>query len=142
MGNIEGITHDGLLDLIDLWRLYFGDLTAAATKYMNKLNQVIRPGGSYVPPGYPTVPQPGTGGRYGVGQGGRVSQMMSPNDSALINNLYKNVQPSPIPKVPSSDMRVERKELIVKLSAEGLDPYMQRYLSNALLEIERNASGG
>jgi hypothetical protein len=141
MGSIEGITHEGLMNLIDLWKRYFGDLTSAATKYMEQLNRVIRPGGTYVPPGYPTVPQP-QGRGYGVGQGGRVSQMMSVGELSLAERLYSNVAIPPIPKVPPSDMRTERKEIIVKVSGEGLDPYIQRTVANALLEIWRNESGG
>lgn len=143
MGSIEGITQEGLMDLIDLWKRYFGDLTGAATKYMKQLNRVIKPGGQYVPPGtpgYPTVPTPHGG--HGVGQGGRVSQMMSVGELSLAERLYSNVAIPPIPKVPASDMRSERKEIIVKVSGEGLEPYIQRLLANGLLEIERNASGG
>ena len=144
MGSIEGITQDGLMDLIDLWTLYFGDLTGAAIKYMERLNRVIRPGGAkgdYTPPGG-WNPAPNDGGGYGYGQGGRVSQMMSPNDLSLVEQLYRNVQPSAIPRVPASESRRESKNITVKVSGEGLDPYIQRVVANALLEIERNASGG
>lgn len=142
MGNIEGITQEGLMDLIDLWRLYFGDLTDAAITYMNKLNQVIRPGGKYTPAGWNPVLPTGPRGPYGYGQGGRVSHMMSPADVSLADRLFQRAQPSPIPRVPTSDMRSERKEITVKVSAEGLEPYIQRLVANSLLEIERNASGG
>ena len=142
MGNIEGITQDGLMDLIDLWRLYFGDLTDAAIKYMNKLNQVIRPGGKYTSPDWnPTLPT-GPRGPYGYGQGGRVSHMMSSADLSLADQLFQRTQPSPIPKVPTSNMRSEHKDITVKVSGEGLEPYIQRLVANSLLEIERNASGG
>jgi hypothetical protein len=143
MGNIEGITHEGLLELLDLWQTYFGDLTGAALIYMEKLKKAIH----LFPAQSPYLPAPGIdpntppGAPVGVGQGGRVSQMMS-IDQSLADRLYQNVTIPPIPKVPVSDMRRERKEVVVKLSAEGLEPYMQRYLANALLEIERNASGG
>jgi len=140
MGSIEGITQEGLMDLIDLWGKYFGDLTDAATRYMERLKRIIRPIGEYIPPGgghEGPIPRGG-----GVGQGGRVSQMMSRNELSLADSLYRNVSIPPIPKVPSSDMRSERKEIVVKVSGEGLDPYIQRTVANALLEIERNASGG
>ena len=144
MGSIEGITQEGLMELIDLWKRYFGDLTSAATKYMERLRRVIRPGGKYVPPGDDDDDDDGIypRGKYGVGQGGRVSQMMSVGELSLAERLYSNVAIPPIPKVPLSGRGGGRKEIIVKVSGEGLDPYIQRLVANALLEIERNASGG
>lgn len=142
MGNIEGITHEGLMDLIAQWRMYFGDLTDAATRYMEKLNRVIKPGGKYAPPvpgGYnPTVPTPHGG--YGYGQGGRVSQMML--EQSLADRLFSSVAPPPIPKVQMSGTNIEKKVLEVKVSGDALTPQIQRQIANALLEIERNASGG
>jgi hypothetical protein len=131
------------MNLIDLWTLYFGDLTSAATKYMEKLNRVIKPGGKYTPPGVGDriVPYDYGTGRPGIGQGGRVSQMMLDRESSLAERLFKNAVPSPIPRVPASGT-VDRKVLEVKVSGDGLSPYIQRQVANALLEIERNASGG
>jgi hypothetical protein len=144
MQNIEGITHDGLMGLLDLWSNYFGSLTKAATAYMKQLNKVIRPGGQYVPPGGKYDPDyhgiKPTG--YGVGQGGRVSQMMLDKEVSLAQSLFQNIRPSPIPAVQPSAVGSERREITVRVSGEGLSPYIQRQVANALLEIERNASGG
>ena len=135
MLGIVGITDDGLNTLTEHWSQYFGNLMTMATTSMEYMKYITSYSGSgttgqtwptiSLPETMPGPPAPPT-----VGQAGQVSHLLA-NPGQMTSG---------VPQIPSvvTPKSGERREIDVKVTGDAMDPYIQRVMVNALLEIERN----
>jgi hypothetical protein len=139
--SLEGMTDEKLDELLDRWRLYFGDLVDLALAEMQRVATITATGtgisqsGANVitlPPMIGPPPPPSTGP---TGQMGLVSQML-----AGIGR-YKDIVSRVPPTNAAAANQSSRKDISVDVSGAALDPYIQRIVANSILEIERNVSG-
>lgn len=151
--DLKGETGTGLDALLEEWRSYFGDLMTMAQDQMAQVDVITTPASTTpTTSGYGTKSGGGLGSAGGglgsaggsasghsgggiIGQGGQVSQALAGASVLMPTNF--------IPQIPivRPTRTAQRQELDVKVGGEALDPYMQRVLVAALVEVERNRGG-
>jgi len=130
---LDGATQAGLAQLIADWDWYFTTLTNMSSGRINP-QAGIDAGASSADQLKQVEKQIGQdlNGDGVIGQAGQISQMLSPsfmNPSGMV---------PPLPSVNPRGGGSSTKEIKLSGDVSGLDPYIQRVLVNALLEIERN----
>ena len=135
--NMEGSTEEGLASLYALWEGYFGNLLTLAQTKQAELETYtnIGTGGTTTPSG--TAPTPNMPGHQGglyqpgvIGQSGQVSQLLA--SPAMLSPQMT------LPRIQPESSSSGRQALDVTVKGEAMDPYIQRQLALALMEIERN----
>jgi hypothetical protein len=129
---MDGMTRNGLNQLVQDWGSYYTALGTMAESYYSNMRRALgvtdEPayGPSWHTPNAPIYPS-----SRNVGQAGQVSSLLYANNIDTYN-LKR------IPAVsPSGDSRSSR-DMHITVDGTGLEPYVQRLVANALLEIERN----
>lgn len=151
--DMEGITQDGLDDIITAWEEYFGDLSELRDDIREVQAEMASmsfgPGGNYSLYGKSGSSTPATtpserynrdsrfrgknSGDAGVfGQAGQISSQLAGRQVSPA--MFTPQQVSPLPS--AKPRGVERREIIVK--AEGFSPEVERQVVAVLTEIERN----
>jgi len=136
--NMEGSTEEGLASLYALWEGYFGDLLTLAQTKQAELEQYTNIGtGTYTSTG---TTNPAGKGQYQsnmypnmptvIGQSGQVSQLLA--SPAMLSPQMT------LPRIQPESASSGRQALDVTVKGEAMDPYIQRQLALALMEIERN----
>jgi hypothetical protein len=143
-----------LTDLYNQWVDYYNKLTGLAAQ---QAAAGTNPGNAMTPGGTPSnmpgtnpygggtqINLPGHQGTVTVfGQGGQVSQLLAAPTLSTSAMLAPTGGYS-VPQIPSVDMKGGQKssnDISVHVDGYALDPYMQRVLTAALIEVERNRSG-
>lgn len=136
---LKNTQDSGLQGLMQQWEMYFGNLITVAQQRQAELNAILTPGSiPYTGNGPGGTGVPGvTGGIPQItGQAGQVSALL-----AAPGSLFTPT--GSIPRLPSSTGAASRgkgsvQTLNVNVSGEAFDPYIQRVLAMALVEVERN----
>ena len=137
---MDGMTKNGLNQLLSDWGAYFNGLATLVTNGYNLVASIGKTKVTSVA-GSTSIPNiPAGTSIYGtstydpktrnIGQAGQVS-------SLLINSLNAyNLKR--IPSVAPSAQNKSPNDMHITVDGEGLDPYIQRVVANTLLEVERN----
>jgi len=144
----DAMTDEQLTQLYDKWDDYFGNLLELAKEKQAELNSILADTETTSADEFTSTTGGKPGPRTGPGQAGLVSQMLA-NPMQVIGQggLVSQLLTSPsmigghtVPRVPfaSAKRSIDRREVDVKVTGDVLDPYFQRVLVNALMEIERN----
>jgi hypothetical protein len=141
LGGIEGMTEDGLKDILEQWRTYFGDLIDLAYESMQTVSNTLNlspaqmqalTGDTSNASGTSVVNRTPAQVQRLTGQGGLVSSLLA--NPAMMN-------PNTVPRVPTvapQPSNSGRQEVDVNVKGEAFSPYIQRVLATALMEIFRN----
>lgn len=148
--DMEGITEEGLDDIITAWEEYFGDLSELRDEIREVQEEMASfsygpnntPYGNsgktrlYTGPNGPAKPPREEDYDVGIfGQAGQVSQQLAGLPSRnMAPQMFTPQQVAPLP--PTRPRGVDRREIIVK--AEGFSPEVERQVVAVLTEIERN----
>lgn len=135
---LDGSTREGLTRILQTWGWYFSSLDAAINQYNNQTSASV--GALSADQGIRALElqiHQDVNGDGRIGQAGQVSQMLSPSHLGNMSpGMLGNV--SRVPAVPSGGNNSNTRVIRFEGNVEGLDPYLQRVMVNALLEIERN----
>jgi hypothetical protein len=164
---MEGLTAEGLRAVLDQWEAYLGDLDVIYQEYLAIQQNMAAAAALAAPGGLPVLGggnAPGFVPRYGgaafrssgfaptdgfghgvtpgghvFGQGGQVSHTLASMGDHPMMQGYSPMVPMIPPTLPSTS-GTQRKEIVVRVEGNALDPYFQRLLVNTLTEVERNAN--
>ncbi|MFA5035654.1 MAG: hypothetical protein WC479_00555 [Candidatus Izemoplasmatales bacterium] len=132
---MDGMTQTGLNRLLQDWGVYFESLSALVNAYNSMLGiSVPQSSSKTVIPVGTSQTSPGKYLTRNVGQAGQVSSELI--DSGLINSL-NSYNLKRIPSVAPSESQATR-NMHITVDGTGLEPYVQRLVVNALIEVERN----
>jgi len=136
---MDGMTKAGLNQLLSDWGVYFNSLaTLITTGYSFAASSVGKTKVTQSSTSIPNIPA-GTS-IYGtstydpktrnIGQAGQVS--------ALLVNSLNAYNLKRVPSVAPSSQDKSSNAMHITVDGEGLDPYIQRVVANALIEVARN----
>ena len=131
---MDGMTQTGLNRLLQDWGVYFESLSTLVSAYNSMLGISTPKSKVVVPTGTSQLPSYGRYVTRTIGQAGQVSSELI--NSGLINSL-NSYNLKRIPSVAPSESPTA-KNIHITVDGEGLDPYVQRLVVNALIEVERN----
>jgi hypothetical protein len=140
-GSIEGMTAEGLQTLVNQWSEYFATLPQIVAANMDaalKTYQAYSAAMGYDSGGIGdrgvAAASLGTASvRSGLkGQSGIVSQLLTPEGIGNAASIGQT------PIVRPSSTNYEKRELLVRVDGNALNPHIQRQLVKTLEEIERN----
>lgn len=136
--NEEGLTAEHVNSLLQMWAGFYSSEAEMMAQYEAwKAAAIGRVGGGSSgtnPLGGSTAYDLQRGGI--IGQGGQVSQLLA----APTINAPNDMSRRSVPRIPavSAGRSTSRRELIVKVEGNNLEPVIQRQLVAGLLEVERN----
>jgi len=138
---LDGATKEGLGNLLADWGWYFTQLNAAIEAYNGGFSGISSGGSSAGDDAIREAERKTRQDLNGdgvIGQAGQVSQMLSPTFTPAMAGIGQ----SRLPIAHTSQAGRSSKDIRVTVDGTALDPYMQRYVANALIEVERNAGNG
>ncbi len=137
---MEGITDTELDALYTYWETYFGDLLTLAQQKQAEITAIIQQSATDATNAFNNMNNsgyaPGTHiypGQTPTGQDAQVSQL-------LANPSWITPRPTKASMSPTTQRSSDSRQLEVIVRGEAMDPYIQRQLALALMEIERNRS--